>query len=145
MENEPCFSKKNRGLPVQAMPTGRQAGVTVLLVIAFMGIFMIILGAISSFALEQGKYGRVLYDREQALHSAEAGLEYYRWFLAHNPNDLTNGTGQSGPYTYTVADPEGGSLGKASISISAATQCGVNQWIDITSVGTSDLSPSFPP
>lgn len=125
-------------------PACRQAGITVLLVIAFMGVFMLILAAITSFALEQGKYGLVLYDREQALNSAEAGLEYYRWYLAHNPNDLTNGTGQPGPYTYTLYDLEGDSLGTASLSISATAQCGVNQWIDITSVGKSNLNPSFP-
>ncbi len=122
----------------------RHAGLTVLLVIAFMGVFSLIMSAIAGFALQQGRYGRVLYDREQALHSAEAGLEYYRWFLAHNPNDLQNGTGLPGPYLYTVLDPEGGTIGTASISVSAAQECGVNQWIDITSVGKSELNPSFP-
>ena len=119
-------------------------GVTVLLVIGFMGIFLLILGTVMSFALEQGRYGRALYDREQALHSAEAGLEYYRWFLAHNPNNLTNGTGLPGPYLYTVLDPEGSNLGTASLTISGATQCGQVQWIDITSLGKSNLNPSFP-
>ena len=66
---------------------------TTLLVMGYMGVFMIILGTLASFALELSKYGRGLYDREQALHSAEAGLEYYRWYLAHFPNDLQNGTG----------------------------------------------------
>lgn len=119
-------------------------GITVLLVIAFMGIFSLILGSISSYALEQGRYGRVLYDREQALHSAEAGLEYYRWFLAHFPSDLQNGTGQPGPYAYEIDDPEGGILGTAQISVAGYAQCGVNQWVDITSVGKSNLNPSFP-
>jgi hypothetical protein len=120
-------------------------GITVLLVIAFMGVFSLILGSITSFALQQGRYGRVLYDREQALHSAEAGLEYYRWFLAHNPNDIQNGTGAAGPYTYTLKDPETDTtIGTASLSVSAYAQCGVNQWIDISAVGKSNLNPSFP-
>ena len=119
-------------------------GVATMLLVAYMGLFLMILGSISSFAFEQAKYGRILYDREQALHSAEAGLEYYRWFLAHNPNNLTNGTGQPGPYSYTVVDPEGGTLGTASLSVSASTQCGQTQWIDITSLGKSNLNPSFP-
>lgn len=121
------------------------SGITVLLVIAFMGVFSLILGSITSFALQQGRYGRVLYDREQALHSAEAGLEYYRWFLAHNPNNTTNGTGLPGPYSYTLADPEAGTtIGTASLSVTAYAQCGVNQWIDISSVGKSTLNPSYP-
>lgn len=125
-----------RGLPAQA-------GVTTMLVIAFMGIFLIIMGTITSYAFEQAKYGRALYGREQAIAIAEAGLEYYRWFLAHNPNNLTNGTGAAGPYTYTVTDPEGGTLGTASISVTGNTQCGVIQSIDITSQGTSNTNVVF--
>jgi hypothetical protein len=118
-------------------------GITTILVVAFMGVLLIILGTITSYALEQAKYGRALYGREQALHIAEAGLEYYRWFLAHSPNNLTNGTGLPGPYTYTVNDPEGGQIGEASLSVTGNSQCGVVQNIDITSRGTSDQNPSF--
>ncbi len=114
-----------------------------MLVVAFMAIFLIVMGTVTSYAFQQAKYGRALYGREQALAIAEAGLEYYRWFLAHNPNDLTNGTGQSGPYTYTVDDPEGGTLGTASLTVTGNTQCGVIQSIDITSQGTSNANPAF--
>lgn len=120
-------------------------GVTTLMVIVFMGIFLIILSALTGFALEEAKSGNALIDREQALDSAEAGLEYYRWFLAHNPNNLTDGTGNPGPYSYTVYDPETGAVqGTASISVVGNTQCGVVQSIDITSVGRSNLNPGFP-
>ncbi len=124
------------------MYTGSR-GVTTMLVVAFMGIFLIIMGTITSYAFEQAKYGRALYGREQAIAIAEAGLEYYRWFLAHNPNNLTNGTGLPGPYSYTVNDPEGGTLGTASISVTANSQCGVIQSIDITSEGTSNTNVAF--
>src|SRR3989344_9411067 len=120
-----------------------QRGVTTMLVVAFMGIFLLILGTITSYTFEQAKYGRALYGREQALAIAEAGLEYYRWFLAHNPNDLTNGTGLPGPYTYTVDDPEGGTLGVASLTVAGNSSCNVIQSIDITSRGTSDTNSAF--
>ena len=120
-------------------------GVTTLMIIIFMGVFLLILGALSSFALEEARYGNAILDREQALNSADAGLEYYRWFLAHNPNNLTNGTGSAGPYNYAVNDAETGALiGNASISVVGNTQCGVVQSIDITSVGKSTLNPGFP-
>ena len=122
-----------------------RAGVTTLMVIVFMGIFLLILSALTGFALEEAKYGNATIAREQALDSAEAGLEYYRWFLAHFPNNLTNGTGQPGPYAYTVNDPETGlPVGSASISVVGNTQCGILQSIDITSVGTSVLNPGYP-
>jgi hypothetical protein len=109
-----------------------------------MGVFLILLSAISGLALTQARYGRVLLAREQALDAAEGGLEYYRWFLAHNPNNLTNGTGLPGPYTYTLADPEGGTVGNASLSIAANSSCGVVQSVDITSRGTSAANPGYP-
>lgn len=121
-----------------------ERGVTTFMVVGFMGVFTLILGMMTSYAFQQAKYGRALYAREQALHVAESGLEYYRWFLAHNPGNLTNGTGSPGPYTYTMNDPEGSQLGSASLTVEAATQCGQIQWIDITSRATSNLSPGFP-
>ena len=121
-----------------------QRGVTTLLVIGFMGVFMLILATITSYAFTQAKYGRALLGREQALHVAEAGLEYYRWFLAHNPGNLTNGTGLPGPYSYTVSDPEGGTMGTASLTVTGSTQCGALQYIDISSRGISSQNPGFP-
>ena len=121
-----------------------ERGVTTMMVVAFMGIFLIIMGTITSYAFQQAKYGRALYGREQALAIAESGLEYYRWFLAHNPGNLTNGTGLPGPYTYTVSDPEGGTLGSASLTVSGNSQCGIIQSIDITSRGTSNANVGFP-
>lgn len=116
---------------------------TTILVVAFMGVFMLILGTITSYAFQQAKYGRALYGREQSLHIAEAGLEYYRWFLAHFPNNLTNGTGGAGPYTYSVDDPEGGALGAATLTVVGNSQCGIIQSIDITSRGVSNQNPTY--
>ena len=125
------------------MQTSR--GVTTLLVIIFMLVFLMILATLTGFALEESRYGRAILDREQALNSAEGGLEYYRWFLSHFPNDTTNGTGTAGSFNYDVKDPETGALiGTALITASSTKQCGVTQWIDITSVGKSTLNPGFP-
>src|SRR3989338_6832726 len=131
----------SRGLPA---PRLRQAGVTVILVLIFMGIFAMLTGSIAGYVFEQGKYGRALSAREQAIHISEAGIEYYRWFLAHNPSVLQNGTGLVSPYTYQVNDPEGGNLGNATITATPNLQCGISQWIDIVSVGTANSAPMFP-
>lgn len=118
-------------------------GVTVLLVLGFMGIFLFLLGTILSYVLTQGRYGRALYAREQAISIAESGLEYYRWFLAHNPAIMKTGQGFATPYTYTVDDPEGGKVGTAVITAVPKTACGVVQWVDLTSKGTADANPKF--
>src|SRR5690606_2736422 len=54
---------------------------------------------------------------EQSLQIAESGINYYRWHLAHAPNDFTNGTEQPGPYEMDFTDPQGGSVGKYSLEI----------------------------
>jgi len=121
-----------------------ERGVTVMLVLAFVGIFGLVLGTIASYSLMQSKYGRALYAREQALHIAEAGLEYYRWFLAHNPSILVDGAGLVSPYDYTVDDPEGGELGETEVTATASLQCNSVQWIDIVSRGKSNADIRFP-
>jgi len=119
-------------------------GITVLLVLGFVGVFAIILGTVSSYVLTQGKYGRAIYAREVALHVAEAGLEYYRWFLNKNPSIMTAGVGLVSPHTYTVNDPEGGTLGSATVTATPNMQCGAVQWVDLTSEGVASANSTFP-
>src|SRR3989344_7665199 len=88
-------------------------GVTTLLVVAFMGIFTLMLGGLVGSVLQQAMYGRALHAREEALSIAESGLEYFKWHVAHNTAIREDGTGLQSSYSYTVNDPEGGELGSA--------------------------------
>jgi len=55
---------------------------------------------------------------EKALTIAQAGAEYYRWHLAHDPLDFTDGTeGQPGPYTHPLQDPYGNTDGTFNLTI----------------------------
>lgn len=54
---------------------------------------------------------------EQALNIAEAGVNYYRWHLAHDADDYQDGTGVEGPYVHTYTDPEGGEVGSYELDI----------------------------
>ena len=121
----------------------KERGVTVMLVLAFMGIFLFLLGTILSYVLTQGKYGRALYAREQAVNVAESGLEYYRWFLAHNPQTMVNGAGLVSPASYAVGDPEAGALGTASVTATLNTSCGVVQSADIVSEGSANVNQLY--
>src|SRR5690348_12183773 len=122
----------------------QESGVTTVMVVAFMGVFLLVLGTITSYVFEQAKYGRALFAREQALHAAEAGLEYYRWFLGHNASIMTNGSGLVSPYSYNVVDPENTTLGTAQITATASMQCGAVQWVDLTSVGRASSAVGYP-
>lgn len=55
----------------------------------------------------------------QAAAAAEAGIEYYRWHLAHAPSDYTDGTGASGPYVHGYYDKDGDQIGQFALTITA--------------------------
>lgn len=118
-------------------------GMTTLLVVAFMGIFSLIIGALVGYVLQQAMYGRALHAREEALSIAESGLEYFKWHVAHNTPLREDGTGLQSSYSYTVNDPEGDELGSANITTSAHKQCGQVQWIDVVSEGTANADTRF--
>lgn len=53
----------------------------------------------------------------QAFAVAEAGIEYYRWHLAHAPRDFTDGTGNPGPYVHNYYNKDGTQIGQFSLAI----------------------------
>lgn len=54
---------------------------------------------------------------EKALNIAEAGINYYKWHLAHAPEDYKDGQTGNGPYTHEYKDPEGSLTGYYSLEI----------------------------
>ncbi|HRH55506.1 MAG TPA: hypothetical protein PK609_01445 [Candidatus Paceibacterota bacterium] len=118
-------------------------GYLMLLAIVFGAIFLTVLGALSGYVLTESKIQTNATANARALAIAEAGVEYYRWFLAHYPTDLTNGTGQPGPYTIPYADPEGGQAGTFELSVAGNSSCGAITSIDITSTGRPEEDPTI--
>ncbi|MDB5189954.1 MAG: hypothetical protein JWN49_280 [Parcubacteria group bacterium] len=118
-----------------AYPKPVARGFLMLLALVFGSIFVTVLAALSSFSITQNHVQTNATGKSRALALAEAGLEYYRWFLAHNPGNLTNGTGQPGPYVLTQTDPEGGTIGTVSLNVSGNMSCGQVTSIDLTATG----------
>ncbi|RTL01735.1 MAG: hypothetical protein EKK59_02690, partial [Neisseriaceae bacterium] len=110
--------------------------------IVFGAVFLTVIGALSSYTLTQNNMQSNSTAKSRGLAIAEAGLEYYRWHLAHFPNDLQNGTGQAGPYSIPYDDPEGGQTGTISLTINGNQSCGLLTSIDITSTGTPSEDPN---
>lgn len=54
---------------------------------------------------------------EKLFQIAEAGVEYYRWHLAHVPDDFQDGTGAPGPYIHDFKDASGNTIGQYSLTI----------------------------
>lgn len=59
---------------------------------------------------------------DQSLNIAEAGIQYYRWHLAHAPEDFTDGTTDPGPYIHPYQDLQGKEIGKYSLEITPPQQ-----------------------
>lgn len=60
---------------------------------------------------------RTVAAREQALQIAESGIDYYRWHLAHAPQDFKDGTNVAGPYVHQFYDKDGNVIGSYSLDI----------------------------
>lgn len=89
-----------------------------MLVLVFGSIaFTVIVSGVSTYALMEYRASNKYLYRDQAFHVAEAGINYYRWHLAHNPTDYTDGTGEPGPYVHEYVDKNGTVIGKFSLEI----------------------------
>lgn len=116
-------------------PVTQPSGFLLILVLVFGSILFTIASSFIVFIVTQSRLIEQKVQFEGAGQIAEAGLNYYKWYLAHYPNDVTNGTGLPGPYVGVYDDPEGGPIGEYSLSIASTTYCGSISSIDVTSVG----------
>lgn len=118
-------------------------GFIIILVLVFSGVMTILIGGMAGFIFIQHHTEIQKIEKEKAFQIAEAGMDYYRWFLSHYPDDLQDGTGGVGPYEHEYYDPEGEAIGKFSLDISGISQCGVVNFIDIISTGWTYDSPDI--
>ena len=89
-----------------------QQGYMLMIVLVFMAIFIMVTGSVLGFSSSYHRLAVKKSAHEQALHIAEAGIHYYRWHLAHSPDDFTNDTG-----VHDYRDPQGGVIGQFDIQI----------------------------
>lgn len=80
--------------------------------------------------------------REQALQIAEAGIDYYRWHLAHAPQDYKDGTNAAGPYVHQFYDKDNNPIGSYSLNITPPTVG--STIVKIASTGTLNNTPVGP-
>ena len=114
-------------------------GQILVLILVFGGIFILILASTLGFILSQYRYNLKNVSKYKALSIAEAGVNYYRWYLAHRPGDLSDPGGPEHEYF----DPQGQAIGKFSLEISGQKQCDVINKIVITSTGWTYDFPSL--
>lgn len=86
-------------------------------VIVFGSIAVYLIAGLANWAATSMRAGRQAIYREQAIQIAEAGVDYYRWHLAHAPQDYQDGTGAPGPYVHDFKDKDGNSIGQFTLNI----------------------------
>lgn len=93
-----------------------------------MAVVSIILVSLLQYITSQIRFGFERGDSEEAFQIAEAGIYWYRWYLAHEVSGKTvqqiqdfwkngNPYGVNSPYEAEFSDPEGGPIGKYRIEV----------------------------
>lgn len=92
-------------------------GQLLLEMVIFSGIAILFISAIADWAISNIITARLAQSRELAMEIAEAGIEYYRWHLAHAPQDYQDGTSSPGPYPHDFHDKDGNVIGQFILNI----------------------------
>ncbi|MBI5126250.1 MAG: hypothetical protein HZA80_00575 [Candidatus Taylorbacteria bacterium] len=95
----------------------KKEGFILINALVFGVIVVIIVSAFVSWGASVLRNQRQLAAREQAFQIAEAGIDYYRWHLAHAQSDYTDGTANPGPYVHDFTDKDGNVIGQFTLTI----------------------------
>ncbi|MCA9353290.1 hypothetical protein KC842_00270 [Candidatus Nomurabacteria bacterium] len=103
-------------------------------VVFFSAISISLVTAFIGWSVSLSRVSNTVLDKEQAFQIADAGIDYYRWHLAHDPDDFQDGTGTSGPYVHVFYNRNDIAIGEFSLDITAPSE-GSNL-VTITSTGS---------
>jgi len=110
------------------------------ILVLVMGVVMsITIGGLALFGSVEYTNARRNEAYEKAISVAEAGVYYYRWHLAHDPEDYFDGTGQPGVYEHEYLDPQGASVGRYRLTVTPPDEG--SEVVTVKSVGwTNEFS-----
>lgn len=97
--------------------TNLKTGQIIIVTLVFSSLAILFLGGLVSWGGLNIKAAKQAANRELAIQIAEAGIDYYRWHLAHAPGDYRDGTGGPGPYTHDFRDKNGNTIGQFILDI----------------------------
>jgi hypothetical protein len=120
----------------------RRTGSISILILIFGVVAGVALGGLVMLSSTQFSFTHRNVINEQALAIAEAGINYYRWHLAHEPEDFFDGNppGTPGPFEHAYLDPQGGQVGTYSLEIEPPGSEGL---IEVVSTGWTTQEPNI--
>lgn len=95
----------------------KNKGAMLIQALVFGTIAIYFISSIAGWAASNIRASKHEFNRELALQISEAGIDYYRWHLAHSPTDFQDGTGQPGPYAHDFTDKDGNIIGQFTLNI----------------------------
>ncbi|MBI3627597.1 MAG: hypothetical protein HY220_02530 [Candidatus Sungbacteria bacterium] len=119
--------------------TSKPASMTVT-VIVYGAVAIYIMVGLVNWLLTNSRLSKERVHKEEAFDVADAGVEYYRWHLAHAANDYQDGTGHAGPYYHDYKDKDGNILGQFRLDITAPPLG--STLVTINSTGTTTANPN---
>src|ERR1035437_5696491 len=119
----------------------KKGGAILVQTMVFAAVAIMIIGALANYTATSVKLGIITFNREQAFQSAEAGIDYYRWHLAHASTDYQDGTGAAGPYVHQLKDKNGNTVRQFCLTITAPSHG--STLVKIKSNGASAFDSSY--
>lgn len=111
------FFSAKRSAKHWVLKVRRSSGSMLVSILVITGLFVSLGMLALQFIITQNNAANFRVNRERALQIAEAGAEYYRWHLAHVPEDFKDGTGNPGPYVHTYYDATNNPIGTFTLEI----------------------------
>jgi len=108
--------------------------------IVFGSIGILLIAGLVQWSLYQVRLSRQRSFREKAFEVAEAGIEYYRWHLAHAPEDFLDGGEEAGPFVHPYYDKSGARIGEFTLDITPPAVG--STMVTLTSAGITDEYPN---
>lgn len=118
----------------------QQTGTILFTTLILGGLAAFLIGGMVQLGVNEYRAGKTKAAKELALEIAEAGVEYYKWHLAHDPTDFQDGTGGPGPYEHGYTDKNGTLVGRFSLDIVPPPPG--STVVRIVSTGRSIIEPS---
>jgi len=126
-------------------------GSALALVLVMVVVVSILLTSLLTFVSSQVNYSKDRVERERAFQIAEAGVYYYRWYLAHQIEGKTvqqisdfwqngNPYGVATPYIAEYKDPEGQAVGEYKLEVEKPALG--STIVTVKSTGWTYLKPS---
>jgi len=97
--------------PAGRLSTPRRGGYSLIVVVGLVALMLTLLTGLTRSVVNENWLSLRSRDSDAAFHIAEAGINYYTWFLNHHSGDFQNGLEVEGPYIQEFEDGLGNKIG----------------------------------